>query len=454
LQVFDLQVRLLYDSAQPRLDYDWYHNCYGMTTAPSSVGTKIWSEKAGETQGLGMPSIRAVVLLSFPFLGAALADVVSVVNPTFSAPLIGCNNYAYQSAAPCNSVGYPTQDFNGTPGTGWTFGPGAGDGLTNLNSAFNTPAGVTGAAPFSQMVFLQGQGSSVSQTITSGAASPWTINFYLGSRNASGTIDGSQTVNVLLDSNVIGTYTLGNGTPFTLESITTSTSLSEGTHTLTFQGVTPGDHTAFVSDITVNGGGATVHDPKFSTPAINCNDYAYQSSTACNGASYPTQNFSSSGWVFANAGDGLTAFGSAFNVPDFVLFSQAAFLQGDNSSVSQEITGNGTNWTVQFYLGSRFATGSYDGDQTVDVTLGGHQCGTYQLTSNTPFTLETCTVKGLGSGTYDLVFQGVNDGDHTAFLSDVSVVATPEPSSIAIVAAQFAGLGLLGFCVVLRCRRS
>jgi len=78
---------------------------------------------------------------------------------------------------------------------------------------------------------------------------------------------------------------------------------------------------------------------------------------------------------------------------------------------------------VSFYLGSRYASGGYDGNQTVEVLLDGQDVGTYALSSYTPFALETTSPLTLGAGSYNLEFEGTASGDHTAFVSGVSASA-------------------------------
>ena len=82
------------------------------------------------------------------------------------------------------------------------------------------------------------------------------------------------------------------------------------------------------------------------------------------------------------------------------------------------------SYTLSFYLGSRYSSGQYDGNQTVEALIDGNVIGTWALTSYTPFTLETAPFTVSTGGTHTLEFRGINYGDHTAFLSDVSITQT------------------------------
>jgi hypothetical protein len=208
-------------------------------------------------------SIRATLCFLFLTAGIASADIVTVLNPDFTNTPIGCNSYAYQSADGCTTDSFPTQDFNSMAGFGWTLstassGMSSGDGLTNAGSPFNPPDFSALPNPASNAVFLQGAGPSVSQSLTTISGDTLTVNFYLGSRYATGSFDGNQTVEVLIDNNVVNTYNLTSSTPFTLESVTVAA--TPGAHTLEFMGTASGDHTAFVTDVTAStpDGGTTL----------------------------------------------------------------------------------------------------------------------------------------------------------------------------------------------------
>jgi hypothetical protein len=182
---------------------------------------------------------------------AAFADPI-IVNANFGAvPIICGGDYAYQGTV--DGCTNQSQDFNSAPGFGWTLGlthaQYQGSGLTGPNTAFNPPP-FTGL-PFTQAVFLQsneGLTSSVSQDIDGFSAGDYTLSFYLGSRY---NYDNGQTVEALIDGQVIGTWVLGPNTPF-IQRFTTFSVTTGGVHTLEFMGMNSnGDHTAFLSGVSI-----------------------------------------------------------------------------------------------------------------------------------------------------------------------------------------------------------
>jgi hypothetical protein len=194
-----------------------------------------------------------MLILTVP---AAFADP-TIVNANFGAVPITCfGDYAYQGTG-CSYIN-PSQDFNSAPGFGWTlsathdrdwYGP----GLTGPNTAFSPPS--FDGLPFTQAVFLESglgvSNPSVSQDISGFSPGSYILSFYLGSRYSNSPDDGNQTVEALIDGNVIGTWALKSYTPFTLEFATFTVSTG-GDHTLEFMGINNGgDHTAFLSGVNI-----------------------------------------------------------------------------------------------------------------------------------------------------------------------------------------------------------
>ncbi len=165
-------------------------------------------------------------------------------------------------------------------------------------------------------------------------------------------------------------------------------------------------------------------------------DYAFQWPVGTCQYPYPTQTFDSTpgfGWILGRfaayyyGGVGLTGPNTGFSPPPFdgMPFNQAVVLQGAGAFVWQAVGGfTPGNYTLSFYLGSRYSGYPYDGNQTVEALLDGHVIGTWALSSYTPFTPQTVSFTVSTGGTHRLMFEGLNPGDHTAFLSYVTVTPT------------------------------
>jgi len=120
-----------------------------------------------------------------------------------------------------------------------------GNGLTGPDSPFNPPS--FEGLPFKQAAFLQGPYGALSQTVGGFVAGEsYILSFYLGSRYRNDTFDGNQTIQALIDRDVIGTWALSSFTPFTLKRATFSVTTA-GDHVLKFVGMNLGDNTAFLS---------------------------------------------------------------------------------------------------------------------------------------------------------------------------------------------------------------
>jgi hypothetical protein len=94
-----------------------------------------------------------------------------------------------------------------------------------------------------------------------------------------------------------------------------------------------------------------------------------------------------------------------------------------SAAIEQTIPGFvlGGQYTLSFYLGSRYGRG----DQTVEALLDGQVIGTWNLVSYTRFTLQTVPFSVATGGSHVLTFAGTAcGGDHTAFFSGVSIQTT------------------------------
>jgi len=200
-----------------------------------------------------------LLLILVTIAPAALAQI-NIVNFDFGAVPIACSNgYAYEGPDLLCPYAGPEQNFNDTPGFGWTMGTrisqcchpqqslDGGPGLTGPNTIFYPPP--FDGLPFNQAVILQDAYTFVWQPVSGFRAGSYTLSFYLGSRYST-LYDGNQTVQALIDSQVIGTWALSSYTPFTLETVSFSVN-SGGTHTVEFRGINHGDHTAFVSYVVI-----------------------------------------------------------------------------------------------------------------------------------------------------------------------------------------------------------
>jgi hypothetical protein len=203
---------------------------------------------------------KCILLSTLVMVASAAFGQTTIVNFDFGAVRIACSNgYAYegpQGSCPFND---PTQNFNRSQGFGWVLGgiiARTGPPSINVGSGLTGPSGVFypppfDGMPFSQAVFLQGPGAFVWQSVEGFAAGNYTLSFYLGSRYISCCgYDGNQTVAALIDGHFIGSWALTSFTPFALQTVSFTVSTG-GTHSLMFEGLNPGDHTAFLSYVTI-----------------------------------------------------------------------------------------------------------------------------------------------------------------------------------------------------------
>jgi len=224
---------------------------------PFQTGSAVFSEPEVGLRKLDLCTLTTLlVLFLVTAVSMASATSLAIVNADFSAiPVVCGGGFAYQSfggGGDCSSPN-PQQDFNATPGFGWTYLLFSGNGVTEPNSAFNPPSFV--GMPFAQAAFLQDGASFVLQAIGGFSASQtYVLSFYLGSRWFSA--EGDQTVQASIDNKILDTWVLTSFTPFTRETVV-FTVPTDGVHTLQFEGLHFGDDTAFLSGVAIN----TVPEP-------------------------------------------------------------------------------------------------------------------------------------------------------------------------------------------------
>jgi hypothetical protein len=127
---------------------------------------------------------------------------------------------------------------------------GNGSGLTGNSNPFtkdnpNAPEGT-------QVAFLQGADGTISQSVTF-VAGTYAVHFLAAQR---GTFNqGGQTFRVLVDGNVVGTFTPSSASYAVYK--TAAFTVTAGPHTLTFEGQNPkdGDNTAFIDMVSVQRAG-------------------------------------------------------------------------------------------------------------------------------------------------------------------------------------------------------
>lgn len=171
------------------------------------------------------------------------------------------------------------------------------------------------------------------------------------------------------------------------------------------------------------------------------------------------------GWTFGISGnnngyngiaEALNGALSNFNPKYIEDGADAAFLQGAGS-VSQTLSLDVGQYSLSYYLMGRPSADGGDGANPVTTSLSGGLVNDVETPANTDitslgdWTLYTDNFTVTTAGSYTLQFLG-NDpygvnGDHTTFVDNVSIVAVPEPSSLAL-----AGIGALGLLCIRRYR--
>ena len=201
-------------------------------------------------------------------------------------------------------------------------------------------------------------------------------------------VNNHQNFNVLVDGNVVGSFTPA-GSSYAGYSTSTFI-LTAGTHTISFQGVDSagGDNTAFIDAVNLAPVAPSIANAGFEAPALG-NGFQYRPS----GAS----------WTFSgNAGESGNHSGFTGSNPNAPQGTQVAFLQM-TGSFSQTIAG----WTPGTYQISFQAAQRVNNHQNFYVLVDGNSYGNFTPagSSYASYTTSTFSVTG---GTHTITFQGVD----------------------------------------------
>jgi hypothetical protein len=169
----------------------------------------------------------------------------AVVNGGFESPLVSSFSSSPPFLVPPNYV-YIPPNAGPTPTTAdsWTYNLGAGLINGNDPGAFNGESGFVG----NQYAFIQGQGSYISQ-VFSATPGIGQIDWLQAGRPFNGCCNGDQTLQIILNGNLVGTVSSASGQVFTAESILGVTLLAS--NTLEFLGTVNADDTAFIDEVSV-----------------------------------------------------------------------------------------------------------------------------------------------------------------------------------------------------------
>jgi hypothetical protein len=196
-----------------------------LTTGPFTVAAGPHTLKLVGTDPNGGDNTVLVSQLAVNALAPPVEP--NVKDPNFQSPGVGVGTNAIQG----NPIGSP-----------WTFSGSAG--LTGNGSAFTV--GNPSAPVGTQVAFIQNSGQ-ISQAFGL-AAGRYTLSFSAAQRQ--NFQSSSQTIEVLLDGNVIGQFT-PSSTNYTTQTTAAFIVGTTGAHTLTFVGQGPNgqDNTAFIDQI-------------------------------------------------------------------------------------------------------------------------------------------------------------------------------------------------------------
>ena len=179
----------------------------------------------------------------------------------------------------------------------------------------------------------------------------------------------------------------------------------------------------------------TVGNLGFENPALGSNPFIYDPAIG------PAQQ-----WTFQQASGVAQNDASNFHVNGST-DGQFGFLQGNNTAasgiISQTISFSAAGaYQLSYFEAGRISNGSGAfGDLSYNITIASSGGGVAALnvndstTSAEPFTLTSYAFTLPSNGNFTLTFTALNAGhnDDTAFFDDVSIIAVPEPSLLALL---------------------
>jgi Protein of unknown function (DUF642) len=287
----------------------------------------------------------------------------------------------------------------GPTGTPWAYS--GGGGIATNGSPFTS--GNPSAPQGNQVLVLQRE--STASQVVSFAAGTYTVSFSAAQR---GNLSSAQTLQVLIDGEVVGTFNNLTGTAYT-SLATSSFTVTAGNHAVTFRGtnIYGGDNTLFVDQIAVNEQTVGLDDSGFESPAVAQGAFAYS----------PT----GSSWTFTGAaGVASNVSGFTSGNPGAPQGNQVIFLQRDGT-VSQAVTLSAGIYIVNFSAAQR---GNFPSAQTFQVLIDGTVVGTFNTLSSAVYTNLNTLTFSVNAGTHTLQFKGTNlaGGDNTVLIDQVAIV--------------------------------
>jgi ELWxxDGT repeat protein len=321
-----------------------------------------------------------------------------LLDTGFESPPVGSGSYADFAYDPADAA----WQFSGTAGIA-----GNGSGFTAQNA--DAPEGT-------QAAFLQMAGSSISQTVSL-AAGTYQITFDAAQRVSTWQA-GRQDLQVLVDGQIVGTFTPTGGNYAAFQTATFT--VAAGNHKIAFLGLDSagGDNTALIDAVRLVTS-LGLSDGGFESPGVGANTFsAFQYA--------PT----GTPWTFTSLsgtnGSGIAGNGSGFtdqnpNAPEG---TQVGFIQG-TGSISQTVSLAAGTYQITFDAAQRVSIWQAS-QQNFEVLVDGQVVGTFTPSGGTYAGYQSSTFT-VAAGNHRITFQGLDTagGDNTALMDNVQVAASP-----------------------------